>query len=82
VQCRYTVTVAGTTLAVAKLKDTGYLKASSELAKDMQSRKENLKEKYDERKDDLKERLEDGRDGMTERLERLERLYRTARRKK
>ena len=29
---RYTVTVAGTTVAITKLKDTGYLKSTSEFA--------------------------------------------------
>ena len=43
---RYTVTVGGTTVVISKLKDTGYLKSTSEVAAKMKDKKEDLKEKY------------------------------------
>merc|ERR1711973_320249 len=43
---RYAVTVGGTTLAITKLKDTGYLKSTSEVAQKIkESRKNKLEDK-------------------------------------
>lgn len=46
---RYTVTVAGTSLTVSKLKDTGYLKSSSEI-------RGNIKDKFDEKKEEIEDK--------------------------
>jgi len=51
---RYTVTVAGTSVTVGKLKDTGYLKSSSEI-------RGNIKVKYDEKKEKIEDRREEKR---------------------
>ena len=65
---RYTVTVGGTTMAVAKLQNTGYLKPSSQLRKGLKKNynegKENLKEKYDDTKENLMEKYDDTKEDI------------------
>jgi len=52
---RYAVTVGGTTLAISKLKDTGYLKSTSEVASQLRESK-TLKKTKDKIKTDLEKR--------------------------
>jgi len=59
---RYTVTVGGTTMAVAKLQNTGYLKPSSQL-------REGLKKNYDEGKENLKDKYEEGKENLMDRYD-------------
>merc|ERR1711879_797250 len=59
---RYTVTVGGTTMAVAKLQHTGYLKPSSKL-------REGLKKNYDEGKENLKDKYEEGKENLMDRYD-------------
>merc|ERR1712098_1007740 len=75
---RYTVTVGGTTIAIAKLKDTGYLKSTSEMSERMKDKRDDMKEKYnyEERKDmiedkfdDIKERAVDSKDKLKDNVE-------------
>merc|ERR1712025_1192481 len=75
---RYTVTVGGTTIAIAKLKDTGYLKSTSEMAEKMKDKREDIKDKYnyEERKDmiedkfdNIKERAVDSKDKLKDNVE-------------
>jgi len=79
---RYTVTVGGTTIAIAKLKDTGYLKSTSEVAERMKDRKDDIKEKYkyekrkdmvEDKIDNIKERMKDKKDDMKEKYKYEER---------
>ena len=49
------MTVGGTTLAIAKLKDTGYLKSTSEMAQNMKD----TKEKIDNFKENRRKKRED-----------------------
>merc|ERR1712096_494124 len=58
---RYTVTVGGTTIAISKLKDTGYLKSTSEVADKLKDKRDDMKEKYkyEERKDMVEDKIED-----------------------
>ena len=53
---RYAVTVGGTTLAISKLKDTGYLKSTSEVASQLRESKKAMQETKDKIKEDLKNR--------------------------
>jgi hypothetical protein len=55
---RYTITVAGTTLTISKLKDTGYLKSTSEVAEKIKDKTDDLKEKYEDQRDKVKEEWE------------------------
>jgi len=83
---RYTVTVGGTTMAVSKLQNTGYLKPSSKLREGLKKNydegKENLKEKYDEGIEELKEKYDDKKEDFIDmyqeqrkkRLRRIEEL--------
>jgi len=75
---RYTVTVGGTTIAIAKLKDKGYLKSTKEIAEKMKGKTDDMKEKikYEERKDmmedkidNMKERVKDRKDDMKDKYE-------------
>jgi len=65
---RYTVTVGGTSIAIAKLKDTGYLKSTSEVADKLKDKRDDMKEKYkyEERKDKVEEKIEDFKDRAEE----------------
>ena len=53
---RYAVTVGGTTLAISKLKDTGYLKSTSEVASQLRESKKAMQETKDKIKEDLEKR--------------------------
>jgi len=66
---RYTVTVGGTTFTIAKLKDTGYLKSTTEVAEKIKDAKEDMKDKYGERIEDFKERAEGHKDKIKEEWE-------------
>ena len=55
---RYAVTVGGTTLAISKLKDTGYLKSTSEMASQLKESKKAMKETKDKITEDLEKRKE------------------------
>jgi len=70
---RYTVTVGGTTLTIAKLKDTGYLKSTSEFAEKMKDKSDDMKEKYkyEERKDKMEDKLEDLKEKAAEKKDQL-----------
>merc|ERR1711976_903935 len=70
---RYTVTVGGTTLTIAKLKDTGYLKSTSEFAGKMKDKSDDMKEKYryEERKDKMEGTLEDLKEKAAEKKDQL-----------
>merc|ERR1711915_957251 len=47
---RYTVTVGGTTVAITKLKDTGYLKSTSEFADKFKESKEKMRGDWRQKK--------------------------------
>jgi len=88
---RYTVTVGGTTMAVTKLQNTGYLKPSSKLREGLKKNydegKENLKEKYEEGMEDLKEKYDDKKEDFIDmyqeqrkkRLKKIEEMMRKRR---
>ena len=52
------MTVGGTTVAVARLKDTGYLKSTSEVAHQMKNKKDHLKKSYDEKKEVMDDKID------------------------
>ena len=45
-------------MAVAKLKDTGYLKSTSEVAHQMKTKKDHLKKSYDEKKEVMDDKID------------------------
>merc|ERR1712025_355817 len=68
---RYTVTVGGTTMAIAKLKDTGYLKSTSEMAEKMKDKRDDMKEKYkyEERKDLVEDKFDNIKEKVIDKTE-------------
>lgn len=70
---RYTVTVGGTTIAIAKLKDTGYLKSTSEVAERMKDKKDDIKEKYkyEERKDMVEDKIDNIKERAVEKKDKF-----------
>jgi len=70
---RYTVTVGGTTLAISKLKDTGYLKSTSEVAEKIKDKRDDMKEKYkyDERKELVEDKIDDFKEKAVEKKDKL-----------
>merc|ERR1712025_1386509 len=70
---RYTVTVGGTTIAIAKLKDTGYLKSTSEMAEKMKDKRDDMKEKYkyEERKDLVEDKFDNIKEKVIDKTEEI-----------
>jgi len=56
---RYTVTVGGTTITIAKLKDLGYLKTTKEMATTIKNKQEDMTELYNTKREDVKDKIED-----------------------
>merc|ERR1719370_2724873 len=66
---RYTVTVGGTTITIAKLKDPGYLKSTKEIAEKMKGKTDDMKDKlkYEERKDMMEDKIDNIKDRVKDR---------------
>ena len=65
--------MGGTTIAIAKLKDTGYLKSTSEVAEKMKDKRDDMKEKYkyEERKDMVEDKIDDIKEKATEKKDKF-----------
>jgi len=74
---RYTVTVGGTTIAIAKLKDKGYLKSTKEIAEKMKGKTDDMKDKlkYEERKDMMEDKIDNIKDRVKDRTDDLKEKY-------
>ena len=59
---RYTVTVGGTTIAITKLKDTGYLKSTSEFAEKLKESKEKMRDDWKHKKYNVWEQISKKKD--------------------
>jgi len=66
---RYTVTLAGTTYSISKLKEMGYLKTSSEYAATVKGKTDDIKEKIEEKKDKVKEKYSEKKETMKQNYE-------------
>lgn len=72
---RYTVTVGGTTYAIVKLKEKGFIKTASQMSDSLKDKRDEYKDKYDDIKDKAQEKYQEKIDKYQEKKDRYQEKY-------